>query len=73
MDLYASGASLVAQWLKKKNPPASGGDADSIPGLVRKWRPTPIFLPRKSPWTEKSGELQSIGSKRIRCNCKIPK
>ena len=33
---------------KKKNPPANAGDAGSIPGLGRKWQPTPIFLPAKS-------------------------
>ena len=27
----------------------------------RTWRPTPVFLPRESPWTEEPGELQSIG------------
>ena len=25
----------------------------------RKWQPTPVFLPGKSPWTEKPGELHS--------------
>ena len=28
----------------------------------RKWQPTPLFLPGESPWTEKPGGLQSIGS-----------
>ena len=27
----------------------------------RKWQPTPVFLPGKSPWTEKPGGLQSTG------------
>jgi len=27
----------------------------------RAWQPTPIFLPGKSPWTEKPGGLQSMG------------
>ena len=31
----------------------------------RKWQPTPVFLPGKIPWTEKSGRLQSIGSQRV--------
>ena len=31
----------------------------------RKWQPTPIFLPRESPWTEEPGGLQSIGSQRV--------
>ena len=38
------------------------GDLGSSPGLGRspwrrKWLPTPVFLPGKSPWTEKPGEL----------------
>ena len=28
----------------------------------RAWQPTPIFLPGESPWTEKHGRLQSMGS-----------
>ena len=32
---------------------------------IRKWQPTPIFLPGKSPWTEEPGELQSMGSHRV--------
>ena len=39
------------------------GDLDLIPGLGR---PTPIFLPGESPWTEVPGKLQSIGSQRVR-------
>ena len=36
-----------------KNPPASAGDAGSIPGLEkfpwrRKWQPTAVFVPGKS-------------------------
>ena len=31
----------------------------------RKWQPTPVFLPRESPWTEKPGRLQSMGSQRV--------
>ena len=30
----------------------------------RKWQPTPVFLPRKSPWTEEPGGLQSMGLQR---------
>ena len=30
----------------------------------RAWQPTPVFLPGESPWTEKSGGPQSIGSER---------
>ena len=25
-----------------------------------KWQPTPVFLPRKTPWTEEPGRLQSM-------------
>ena len=31
----------------------------------REWLPTPVFLPRESPWTEKPGRLQSMGSPRV--------
>ena len=34
----------------------------------RAWKPTPIFLPGESPWTEVPGRLQSIGSHRVRHN-----
>ena len=42
-------------------------DAGSITGSgripwKRAWQPTPVFLPGESPWTEKPGGLQSIGS-----------
>ena len=47
------------------------GDTGSIPGSgrspgVRKWQPTPAFLPGKIPWTEEPGGLQSMGSQRVR-------
>ena len=29
----------------------------------RAWQPTPVFLPRESPWTEEPGGLQSMGIK----------
>ena len=32
----------------------------------RAWQPTPVFLPGESPWTEEPGELQSMGSQRVR-------
>ena len=56
-----------------KNQPASVGDirnVGSIPGLERFpgggiWQPTPLFLPRESPWTEEPGRLQSIGLQRV--------
>ena len=28
----------------------------------RAWQPTPVFLPRESPWTEELGGLQPVGS-----------
>ena len=31
----------------------------------RKWKPTLVFLPEMSPWTEDSGGLQSRGSQRV--------
>ena len=31
----------------------------------RKWQPTPVFLPGKSPWTEEPGGLQSMGPQRV--------
>ena len=31
----------------------------------RVWQPTPIFLPRESPWTEEPGGLQSRRSQRV--------
>ena len=31
----------------------------------RAWQPTPVFLPRESPWTEMPGRLQSMGLKRV--------
>ena len=35
---------------------------------IRKWQPTPVFLPGKIPWTEEPGSLQSKESQRIRHN-----
>ena len=32
----------------------------------RAWQPTPVFLPGQSPRTEEPGELQSMGSQRVR-------
>ena len=36
--------------------------------LRRKWHPTPVFLPRKIPWTEEPGGQQSTGLQRVRHN-----
>ena len=49
----------------------SVGDLGLIPGLGRSpggghSNPTPVFLPGESPWTEKPGGLQSMGSQRVR-------
>ena len=30
----------------------------------RTWKPTPVFFPEESPWTEEPGRLQSIGLQR---------
>ena len=30
--------------------------------LRRKWQLTPVFFPRKIPWTEEPGKLQPMGS-----------
>ena len=32
----------------------------------KKWYSAPVFLPRKSPWTEKPEGLHSTGSQRVR-------
>ena len=61
----------MAQWLKKKTPPANARD----PGVVfragkipwkRAWQPTPVFLPGESPWTEEPGGLESTELQRVR-------
>jgi len=43
---------INSRWYSGKESPANAGDAGVIPGqedpLRRKWRPTPVFLPRKS-------------------------
>ena len=31
----------------------------------RAWQPTPVFLSEESPWTEKPGGLQSVGSQSL--------
>ena len=51
-----------------KNPPANAGDVDSIPGLnrsprIKKWQPTPIFLPIKSHGQRSRVGYSSKGSK----------
>ena len=55
-----------------KSPPAMQETwVRSLGGKVpwrRAWQPTPVFLPGESPWTEKPGRLQSMGSQRFRHN-----
>ena len=56
-----------------KNPLANSGDIrdmDSIPRWGRipwrkAWKPTPVFLPGQSPWTEEPDGPQSIGLQRV--------
>ena len=56
-----------------KNPPVNAGDIRDV-GLIpggkipwrRKWKPTLVFLPGESPWTEEPGGLQSMGLHRVR-------
>ena len=54
-----------------KESACNAGDLSSIHGLGRYpgrggGQPTPVFLPRESPWTEKPGRLQSMGPQRVR-------
>ena len=52
-----------------KNPPAMRRHGfNPCVGKIpwrRAWQPTPVFLPGESPWTEKPGGLQSMGSRRV--------
>ena len=50
-----------------KNPPANGGDImrRGFNPWRRAWQPTPVFLPRESPWTEEPDGPQSVGSLRV--------
>ena len=61
---YYLWASLVAQMVK--NPFAMWETQVQSLGWEdprrRAYQPTPVFLPRESPWTEKPGGLQSMGS-----------
>ena len=66
--LKGSRASLVAQTVK--NPSAVREVWVQSPGwedpLEKGNLLTPVFLPGESQWTEESGELQSMGSQRVR-------
>ena len=54
------------------NLPAKAGDTSSIPGsevpFERKMATHSSILTWKIPWTEESGELQSMGSQRVKHN-----
>ena len=58
----------MAQRVKNQSA-CNAGHLGSIPGLGnpwrRAWQPTPVLLPRKSPWTEEPGGLQSTESWRV--------
>ena len=61
-------ASLVAQMVK--NEPATQEDLDSIPGqedpLEKEMASHTNILVWRIPWTEEPGDLQSMGSQRVR-------
>ena len=38
----------------------------------REWVLTPVFLPRKFPWIDEPGRLQSMASQRVRHTERIP-
>ena len=65
--LQYSWASLVGQMVK--NPPAMQETwVHSLGWEIpwrKAWQPTPVFLPRESPWIEKPGGLQSMESQRV--------
>ena len=62
------GASLVTQMVKNLPVMRETGFYPWVKKIPwrRKWQPTEVFLPGESPWTEEPGELQSVGSKRVR-------
>ena len=47
----------------------SSTSVQSLPFLSfivsKKWQPTPVFLPGKSPWVEEPGRVQTMGSLRV--------
>ena len=64
--LQYSWAPLVAQMVKNLlqcRRPGFSPWVGKIPWR-RAWQPTPVFLPRESPWTEESGRLQTMGSQK---------
>ena len=67
ISLMMSGASLVAQMVKNL-PAGSRSGFNPWIGKIpwrRAWQPTPVFLPRKSPWTKEPGGLPSMGSQGV--------
>ena len=59
-------ASLVVQ-LEKNLPVMQETQVQSLVWKIpwrRVWQPTPVFLPKESPWIEEPGGLQSVGSQR---------
>ena len=61
--LKFSWASLIAQTVKYlKFRPGFDPWVGKIPWR-RAWKPTPVFLPGESPWTEETGSYSSWGAK----------
>ena len=56
--LGASGKELACQYKRLKRPRFNPW-VGRIPWR-RVWQPTPVFLPRESPWTEEPGKLKSM-------------
>ena len=59
----------LPQWLSSKEPACQCRKHGFDPWVGRipwrrAWHPTPVFLPRESPWTEEPGRLQSMVSQR---------
>ena len=68
--LQYSWASVAAQMVKNHlqgRRPGFNSWVGKIPWRPA-WQPTPVFLPRESPWTEELGRLQSKPSQRVRHN-----
>ena len=64
-------AFLVAQTVKNLPAMQKRPEFDPSFGKMpwrRTWKPTLVFLPGESPYTEEPGGLQSMGSQRVRCN-----
>ena len=61
---------LGLPWWLSKESACSAGDLGLIPGVVleKGMATTLVFLPGEFPWTEKPGELQSLGLQRVGLN-----